>query len=273
MLEEKTRGSIGRFVHPSLTPVVLLYMVSRRAGHAHASSLLRKGIVSSIDVYIALLASGLSLRIMYMYRLYIPVLIPLLGRLALYIILLRILFDTTVLLAVMAYGRKRYRGEHLQGNSVRPQVKLEPSTVWRGFKEGAREAAGFLLRFTPLYIIVSLMMLTGVMDRISVELAPFLHRLGASSLGATCIATSIASPRVAWGIAKMMVDAGHPANEVLGCLFLGSGLFVLLNELWTKHLPFYASLYPKRVVLGIVVLRSLIPAAYSILLGILLLKL
>ncbi|WP_168371244.1 hypothetical protein [Pyrodictium occultum] len=52
-------------IHPSPTPVPALYIVSPRIAHANASAMLREGLVEPVDLYIAILASNVSLRIMY----------------------------------------------------------------------------------------------------------------------------------------------------------------------------------------------------------------
>ncbi|WP_163279031.1 hypothetical protein [Klebsiella aerogenes] len=47
----------------------------------------------------------------------------------------------------------------------------------------------------------------------------------------TYITTAILTPRVAYGMANVMLNYNYPIMTVLGCMFIGNGLFVLVYEL------------------------------------------
>ncbi|MEO2083386.1 MAG: hypothetical protein ABGX12_05140, partial [Desulfurobacteriaceae bacterium] len=101
---------LSRFgIHPLLTNVPVIYLVSPRAAHIAASKLLKEGKIEPMDLYLAILASNFPMRLMFLYRYYFPVLFPLIGFLAVYYGLLRLAFDALALIAVTVYGRLRYR--------------------------------------------------------------------------------------------------------------------------------------------------------------------
>ncbi len=267
-------AKIAKFgIHPALTPVPALYLVSPRVAHANASALLKEGLIEPIDLYIAILASNLSLRVMYIYRYYLPVLLPLLGIVTLYFIGLRILFDFLLVFVVLTIGRRRYKGmKSGEGNN---KIKLDFSrrAIKKGIAGGVKASLKFVLRFTPLFLLVVFMLKSGASERLTLLLSPILGTLGLDSLEVTYITTAVFSPRAAYGIAKVMLGYNYPMQKVLGCMFLGNGLFVLLNESWVRILPFYSGLYPREVTLRLLLLQAGLPSTYNILLGILLLKL
>ncbi|AHF79516.1 hypothetical protein [Thermococcus paralvinellae] len=117
------------------------------------------------------------------------------------------------------------------------------------------------------------MLKSGISDKMTPALSPILGKLGLDSLGITYITTAIFSPRAAYGIAKVMLGYNYPMQKVLGCMFLGNGLFVLLNESWVRILPFYSGLYPREVTLRLLFLQVGLSSLYNIFLAIVLLKL
>jgi len=259
-------------IHPALTPVPVLYLVSPRVAHANASASLREGLVEPVDIYIAILASNLPLRIMYIYRYYLPVLLPLLGIIALYFIGLRILFDFLLVLVVLVIGRRRYRGIKAKTKSKKIKLNLSRKAFKKGFTKGLKASLKFALRFTPPFLLVIFMLKFGVLDRMTLALSPVLGKLGLDSLGVTYVTTAIFSPRAAYGIAKVMLIYNYPMQKVLGYMFLGNGLFVILNESWSRILPFYSGLYPRDVTLRFLLLQVWLPSLYNISLGVVLLN-
>ncbi len=260
-------------IHPALTPVPALYLVSPRVAHANASALLKEERIEPVDLYIAILASNLSLRIMYVYRYYLPVLLPLLGIVTLYFIGLRILFDFLLVFVVLMIGRRRYKGEKVNSENNKIKLNFSKKAFKKGLIKGLKASLKFVSRFTPLFLLVVSMLKSGASERLTLLLFPILGSLGLDSLGMTYITTAVFSPRAAYGIAKVMLGYNYPMQKVLGCMFLGNGLFVLLNESWVRILPFYSGLYPREVTLRLLLLQAGLPSTYNILLGILLLKL
>ncbi|WP_056935066.1 hypothetical protein [Thermococcus barophilus] len=260
-------------IHPALTPVPALYLVSPRVAHANASALLKEGLIEPIDLYIAILASNLSLRVMYIYRYYLPVLLPLLGIVTLYFIGLRILFDFLLVFVVLMIGRKRYRGVKVNGENNKIKLNFSKKAFKKGLIKGLKASLNFALRFTPLFLLVVFMLKSSISDKIALALSPILEKLGLDSLGITYITTAIFSLRAAYGIAKVMLSYNYPMQKVLGCMFLGNGLFVLLNESWVRILPFYSGLYPREVTLRLLFLQAGLSSLYNIFLAIVLLKL
>ncbi len=113
----------------------------------------------------------------------------------------------------------------------------------------------------------------GLLEKISIILFPIFKNLGLDSLGISYIAASIISPRIAYGIAKIMLGYNYSIYTILGCMFLGNGWFVLTYEWWTRILPYYTGLYPKDVALKLLIIQAFLPSIYCVLLGIFLLKL
>ncbi|EHP87032.1 hypothetical protein MetfoDRAFT_0865 [Methanotorris formicicus Mc-S-70] len=274
LIGKKTSKIAKIGIHPSLSTVPALYLVSPRLAHTTASSLLKKGEIDEFDLYIAILASNFSLRIMYIYRYYLPVLLPLLGIVALYFIGLRIIFDIFLLFVVMLIGKRRYKHAN-QNNDLNNElnIKFSKEVLKGGFINGLKLSLKFIKVFTPIFLVVVFMMKFGIMDKITKVLSPILKFIGLDSLGITYVSTAVLSPRVAYGIAKIMLDYHYSINIVLGCMFIGNGLFVLTYEWWVRILPYYAGLYPKDVALKLVGIQAFLPSMYSIFLGILLLKL
>jgi len=270
LIGDRTSGIAKLGIHPALTPIPALYLVSPRVAHANASALLKEGLIEPTDLYIAILASNLSLRVMYIYRYYLPVLLPLLGIITLYFIGLRILFDFILAFVVLMIGRRRYRGVDTNSNK-RIKPDFSGKALKNGLIKGLKASLNFALRFTPLFMLVVFMLDSGISD--SLALSPLLKKLDLDSLAITYITTAIFSPRAAYGIAKVMLSYNYPMRKVLGCMFLGNGLFILLNESWARILPFYSGIYPREVALRLLFLQAGLSSLYNILLAITLLKL
>ncbi|RUM89151.1 MAG: hypothetical protein DSZ25_01115, partial [Thermovibrio sp.] len=97
--------SLSRFgLHPLLTNVPVLYLITPRAAHMRASELLKEGKIEPTDLYLSILASNLPMRLMFLYRYYLPVLLPLIGVIAVYYAVLRLAFDFAVFLVVFVLG-------------------------------------------------------------------------------------------------------------------------------------------------------------------------
>ncbi|WP_292459491.1 hypothetical protein [Methanothermococcus sp.] len=274
LIGKKTSKIAKIGIHPALSTIPALYLISPRLAHTNASAILKKGKIKPFDLYGAILGSNFSLRIMYIYRYYLPVLFPLLGVVALYFIGLRIIFDIFLLAVVMIIGRKRYKNMEY-GNEINSNINLEFSrkVFKRGILRGLKLSINFTVKFSFIFLIVILMIYFGLLDEITKILTPILKSLGLDSFGITYISTSIVSPRVSYGIAKIMLSYNYSIYTVLGCMFLGNGLFVLAYEWWSRILPYYSGLYPKDVAFKLLFIQAVLPSMYSVVLGILLLKL
>lgn len=269
----KKTSKIARLgIHPALTPIPALYLVSPKVAHANASAMLKNEVIKPTDLYITILASNLSLRVMYIYRYYLPVLLPLLGIITLYFICLRILFDFFLVLVVLMIGRRRYRSVKMDNEDNEIKLNFSRKAFRNGLIKGLKVSLNFALRFTPLFLSIIFMLRSGISDRITLILSPILGKLGLDSFGITYVTTAIFSPRVAYGIAKVMLSYNYPLKDVLACMFLGNGLFVILNESWVRILPFYSGLYPRDVTLKLLFLQAGLSSLYNILLAVILLK-
>ena len=120
---------LSRFgLHPLLTNVPVIYLVSPRAAHITASKLLKEGKIEPLDLYLAILASNFPMRLMFLYRYYLPVLLPLIGVIAVYYALLRLAFDAVLLAVVSVIGRIRYRKVKVElppPEEVKPELNLK----------------------------------------------------------------------------------------------------------------------------------------------------
>jgi len=269
----KKTSKIARLgIHPALTPIPALYLVSPKVAHANVSAMLKNEVIKPTDLYITILASNLSLRVMYIYRYYLPVLLPLLGIITLYFICLRILFDFFLVLVVLMIGRRRYRSVKMDNEDNEIKLNFSRKAFRNGLIKGLKVSLNFALRFTPLFLSIIFMLRSGISDRITLILSPILGKLGLDSFGITYVTTAIFSPRVAYGIAKVMLSYNYPLKDVLACMFLGNGLFVILNESWVRILPFYSGLYPRDVTLKLLFLQAGLSSLYNILLAVILLK-
>jgi hypothetical protein len=107
--------SLSKFgLHPLLTNVPVLYLITPRAAHVTASELIKKEEIEPKDLYLAILASNLPMRIMFLYRYYLPVLLPLIGIIAVYYALLRLFFDIIIFIFVSVVGKRRYRSTQVE---------------------------------------------------------------------------------------------------------------------------------------------------------------
>lgn len=272
LLIKRLSGSLGRVVHPALAPTLVLYVVSPRSAHAYASSCLRRGLVSPVDVYLVMMVSGLPLRLLYLYRIYIPILIPLLGAVALRYIALRLVLDLSLAAIATAYGFRKYSSMPKSTQSLGDDaVILSTESLLNGVTRGVKDMLKFLPKYSVAYVAASALLITGVINSVAHALAPVLASLGLTSLGLTYVTASIVSPKAAVGIAKLMISSGHSTNEVLGAMFLGNTLFLALNEAWARTVPLYLSTYPRRVAATLTLLKVVVPAAYSALLAVTLL--
>ncbi len=265
---------LSRFgIHPLLTNVPVIYLVSPRAAHIAASKLLKEGKIEPMDLYLAILASNFPMRLMFLYRYYFPVLFPLIGFLAVYYGLLRLAFDALVLMAVTVYGRLRYREVEKTradyGNvALRFELSVLAAAVWKGLKE----AVSFTLKFTPLFLLVVFLIKAGVMEWLTKVLKPYLGGLGFNSLEITYITTAAISPPVAYGLINVMVKEGIPVSDILGTMAVGNAMFSLLRSWWAYLLPYYLGLYPLRVVAVLLLLQAGFPIVYNLTVGVLLVK-
>jgi hypothetical protein len=258
-------------IHPMLTSVPVLYLVSPRAGHLLASSLLREGKIGKFDLALAVLASNLPMRLMFLYRYYLPVLLPLVGVVALYYALLRLAFDLAVFLFVFITGslyyKNRKRHTPLPGSAV---LRLRWEAVKRGVRRGLREFFSFALKFTPLFLFVVAMMKAGVMDWLTLKLKPLFGGAGLDSLEVTYVTTCAVSPPVAYSLLKVMLKKGYPISHIVGTMAIGNAMFSLLRSWWAYLLPYYSGLYPARVVAMLLILQAGLPIVYNFTVGLIL---
>ena len=272
-------------IHPLLSTIPALYLVSPRLAHTTASSLLKNNVINEFDLFIAVLASNFPLRLMYVYKYYLPVLVPLLGVVALYFIGLRIIFDIILLFVVMIVGRKNYANinntntydnNNMNNNNTANNndinIIFSKEIIKNGLIKGLNSSLNFAKTFTPVFLIVVFLIKFGIMDKLSIVMTPILKHLGLDSMGITYITTAILTPRVAYGMANVMLGYNYSIMTVLGCMFIGNGLFVLVYEWWSRLLPYYYGLYPKKTALKLIFIQAFMPASYNLLLGILLLK-
>ncbi|WP_456416851.1 hypothetical protein [Methanocaldococcus sp.] len=274
LIGKKTSKIVKLGIHPSLSIIPTLYLVSPRLAHTNASALLKRGEIKPFDLYGAILASNFSLRIMYIYKYYLPVLFPLLGVVTLYFIGLRIIFDIFLLVVVIIVGRKKYKNIEINDfNLNNINIRFSKDVLKNSIIKGLKLSIDFIVKFTIIFLIMVLMISFGLLEKISIILFPIFKNLGLDSLGISYITASIISPRIAYGIAKIMLGYNYSIYTILGCMFLGNGLFVLTYEWWTRILPYYTGLYPKDVALKLLIIQAFLPSIYCVLLGIFLLKL
>ena len=261
-------------IHPLLTNVPVIYLVSPRAAHITASNLLKEGKIEPIDLYLAILASNFPMRLMFLYRYYLPVLVPLIGVIAIYYALLRLAFDIVVLVIVSIVGRIRYRKlkfNYPEYNSLNLEFSLR--ILKEGFLKGSKEALSFILKFTPLFLAIVFLIKAGFMEKLTQVLKPYLGMFGFDSLEITYITTAAISPPVAYGLIKVMIEKNHPVTHILGTMAVGNGMFSLLRSWWAYLLPYYLGLYPLSVTAVLLLLQAGLPILYNFTVGILLVKL
>jgi hypothetical protein len=260
-------------LHPLLTQVPVLYLVSPRAAHVFASRLLKEGKVGEVDLYLTVLATNFPMRLMFLYRYYFPVLLPLIGIIAVYYALLRLAFDLVLLVVVSLIGRRRYRGfKEVSFRFESSTLSFSLLRVKKGLFLGLKEALLFTLKFTPLFFLVVFLIKVGAMEWLTEKLRPSLGRLGFNSLEITYITTAAISPPVAYGIIKIMLKEGVPTTHVLGTMALGNAMFSLLRSWWAYLLPYYLGLYPLRVTFTLLLLQAGLPIIYNVAVGVILVK-
>jgi len=260
-------------LHPLLTNVPVLYLISPRAAHVTASELLRSGKISPTDLYLAVLASNLPMRLMFLYRYYFPVLLPLIGMVAVYYALLRLAFDLIIFVVVSLIGKKRYkeRGEIPSFESF--SLEINASKLKSGLIKGTKEALLFAVKFTPVFAAVVFLIKFGAMEFISSKLSPILGKLGFNPLEITYATTAAISPPVAYGLIKVMIKEGIPTTHVIGTMAVGNALFSALRSWWTYLLPYYLGLYPPRVTAVLLLLQAGLPIVYNLSVGLILVNL
>jgi hypothetical protein len=266
--------SLSKFgLHPLLTNVPVLYLITPRAAHVTASKLLKEGKIEPVDLYLAILASNLPMRLMFLYRYYLPVLLPLIGIIAVYYALLRLFFDIIIFIFVSVVGKRRYRSAQVEISKLdgfKPEVSVE--SLKRGIKKGIKEALLFLLKFTPLFLLVVFLIKNGIMNWLTVKLNPVFGSLGFNPLEITYITTAAISPPVAYGLIKLMVKEGIRITHILGTMAVGNAMFSLLRSWWAYLLPYYVGLYPLRITLNLLLLQAGLPIIYNFTVGIILVK-
>ncbi|WP_456437669.1 hypothetical protein [Desulfurobacterium sp.] len=256
-------------IHPLLSPIPILYLVSPRAAHLHASKLLKEGKIKPRDLYITAAASNFPMRITFLYRYYFPVLIPLIGWIAVYYGLLRLLFDTVVLFIVLITGRRIYKNIKRTGNdSETIKIQLNYETLKKGIASGLKEGGKFIVKFSPLFGFVIFLINHGIMDKMLTFMSPLLKWAGLDNLCATYVATAAISPPVAYGLIKVMIAKHYPLIKILGAMFIGNACFTFLRAWWAYVLPYYLGLYPMKVTIILIFIQSFLPALYNLSMGI-----
>ncbi len=265
---------LSRFgIHPLLTNVPVIYLISPRAAHVVASELLKEGKIEATDLYLAILASNFPMRLMFLYRYYLPVLLPLIGAVAVYYALLRLAFDIVVLIVVSIIGRLRYRKFHFEYpkyESVKVEINLK--VLKEGVLKGLKEAALFTVKFTPLFLLVVFLIKEGAMEWLTKKLGPYFGALGFDSLEITYITTAAISPPVAYGLIKVMLEKKYAVTHILGTMAVGNAMFSLLRSWWAYLLPYYLGLYPLRTTTMLLLLQAGLPIVYNFSVGVLLVK-
>jgi hypothetical protein len=260
-------------LHPLLTQVPIVYLVTPRAAHVQASRLLKEGRIEPTDLYLAILASNLPMRLMFLYRYYLPVLLPLIGTVAIYYALLRLAFDAAVFVAVSVVGRLRYRNRPVELQTDPIELRLNFRALKEGVVKGTKEALLFVAKFTPLFLLVVILIKVGAMNWLTEKLKPTLGRLGFNSLEITYITTAAISPPVAYGLIKVMLKEGIPVHQILATMAVGNAMFSLLRSWWAYLLPYYLGLYPARITAVLLLLQAGLPIIYNFTVGVALMKL
>ncbi len=260
-------------IHPLLTNVPVIYLVSPRAAHITASRLLKEGKIEPFDLYLAILASNFPMRLMFLYRYYLPVLLPLIGIVAVYYALLRLAFDLFLLFVVSLIGRLRYKEVGFSEIPSSVPLVFSGKTLWEGFLKGGKEAVLFIAKFTPLFLFVVWLIKIGVMNILTENLKPYLGKLGFHPIEITYITTAAISPPVAYGLIKVMIEKHHPVFRILGTMAVGNGMFSLLRSWWTYLLPYYLGLYPVPVTVVLLLLQAGLPILYNFSVGVYLIHL
>jgi len=265
---------LSRFgIHPKLTNIPVIYLVSPRAAHMTASELLKKGEIEPIDLYLAILASNFPMRLMFLYRYYLPVLLPLIGSIAVYYALLRLFFDLVVLICVSIIGRIRYRNLNVQFHQPENvKITLSFNKILKGTIRGLKESGLFILKFTPLFVFIIFLINNGAMDWLTTKLKPFLGWIGFTPIEITYITTAAISPPVAYGLIRVMVEKGETINRILGTMAVGNAMFSLLRSWWNYLLPYYLGLYPLRITAALLLLQAGLPIIYNFTAGIVLIR-
>ncbi len=270
----KTLGLSKFGIHPLLTTMPVLYLVSPRAAHVHASELLRQGKIKPVDLYLAILASNLPMRLMFLYRYYLPVLFPLIGIVAIYYALLRIFFDTLVFIAVSFVGRIRYRGTDIDFSKFEAiKVSIGFSEIRKALYKGLLESLKFTLKFTPIFLVVVFLIDRNLMTVLTSLLKPYLKYLGLDSMEILYVTTAAVSPPVAYGLIRIMIEKGYSTFHILGSMALGNASFSALRSWWNYLLPYYLGLYPPKIVIVILILQAGLPIMYNLIVGFLLIRL
>ncbi|MEO2066001.1 MAG: hypothetical protein ABGX17_05810 [Desulfurobacteriaceae bacterium] len=260
-------------IHPLLTQVPVIYLVSPRAAHVVASKLLKEGRVKPADLYLTILATNFPMRLMFLYRYYLPVLLPLIGVIALYYALLRLAFDVLLLVLVSVFGRLRYKSlPPVSYTFESAKVNFSFESISFGLKRGLKEGFLFTLKFTPLFLLVVLLLKAGAMDWLNLKLKPYFGSLGFNSLEITYITTAAISPPVAYGLIKVMVKEGIKTSHILGTMAVGNAMFSLLRSWWSYLLPYYLGLYPLRITAVLLLLQAGLPILYNFTVGIILIR-
>ncbi|MEO2068022.1 MAG: hypothetical protein ABGX27_00730 [Desulfurobacteriaceae bacterium] len=261
-------------IHPLLTNVPVIHLVSPRAAHIAASKLLNEGKVEPLDLYLTVLASNFPMRLMFLYKYFFPVLIPLIGVIAVYYGILRLLFDAAILVVVSIVGRIRYKKlEPSLQKLEKVKVELSLSFLKKGFLKGVKEAFSFIVKFTPLFFLIVFLMEAGIMEKLVEFLKPIFGKLGFDSLEITYITTCAISPPVAYGLVNVMVEKGYSVAQILGTMAVGNAMFSILRSWWMYLLPYYVGLYPLKVVATLLILQAFLPAFYNFVIGIILVNL
>jgi len=259
-------------IHPLLTQVPVLYLVSPRAAHILASRLLREGKIEPVDLYITMLATNFPMRLLFFYRYYFPVLLPLIGVIAVYYALLRLAFDALLLAVASLLGKRRFKGKLPKGELSQTKLNFSLKAVKNGVWVGLKESFSFLLKFTPLFVFVVFLIKSGAMEWLTQRLKPLFGSLGFNEIEITYITTAAISPPVAYGLIKVMASEGIKLTHILATMAVGNAMFSLLRSWWAYLLPYYLGLYPPSITAALILLQAGLPIVYNLSVGILLIR-
>jgi len=249
-----------------------LYLISPRASHITASTLLKEGKITKKELFVAVLASNLPMRLMFFYRYYFPVLLPLIGFVAVYYALFRLFFDIVLFLMAVLVGKFQNEKSKVFSN-LNPVLDFSFSAIKQGVLKGLYEFIKFALKFTPAFFFVVFLVNEGVMEVVGEKFSGFFQAIGFSPIEITYITSAMISPPVAYGFLKLLLSQGEPVAKIVGTMAVGNALFSLSRSWWMYLLPYYSGLYDKKTLAIILLIQAYLPAFYNLAGGILLVKL
>ncbi|RLF38005.1 MAG: hypothetical protein DRN03_00865 [Thermoplasmata archaeon] len=253
-------------IHPAALAAVLGYVAGPRVAHGVLSELLSERRIREGDVFSAILIASFLCRVYIIIRWFLPVVLPLLGPgLAFTLLSFNLTIDSILLATGFLYAKLRLRPPQLQNISenIENMEDANNPSLKKALEKAIKNFAKFASKYVLLSAAIGALLVLGFFEILNEVLKPYMVSVGLSPKAAVITGVYLLQPSAALILCSNMLIAGEVTPvQALPAILLGSALFMLFHDGLKNILPYYTSVYPKRLAFKLLLIKIVVPAIF-----------